>query len=176
MRLQIALPGGHIANSAITKNLISFALCTHTRPCIEVLQCHDLSERNKVELPNLALTKSTSRKKHMNHKIPAVAMLALSILATGCSTITGSGTSQSMSVQTYLADGQDVEGVKCEMNNDEGTWCVLTPGSAFVHRSNKDLQVVCKKTGIDVGTASIVSRTKGNMFGNIIFGGGIGAI
>ena len=103
-------------------------------------------------------------------------MLALSIFATGCSTITGSGTSQSMSVQTYLADGQDVEGVKCEMNNDEGTWFVLTPGSAFVHRYNKDLQVVCKKTGIDVGTASIVSRTKGNMFGNIILGGGIGAI
>ena len=103
-------------------------------------------------------------------------MLALSILATGCSTITGSGTSQSMSVQTYLADGQDVEGVKCEMTNDEGTWLVLTPGSASVHRSNKDLQVVCKKTGVDVGTASVVSRTKGNMFGNLILGGGIGAI
>lgn len=41
MRLQIALPGAHIANSAITKNLISFALCTRTRPCKEVLQCHD---------------------------------------------------------------------------------------------------------------------------------------
>ena len=112
----------------------------------------------------------------MKQKISAIAILALSILATGCSTITGSGTSQSMSVQTYLADGQDVEGVKCEMNNDEGTWFVLTPGSAFVHRSNKDLQVVCKKPGVDVGTASIVSRTKGNMFGNLILGGGIGAI
>ena len=58
MRLQIALPGAHIAHSVITKHLISFALCTRTRPCIEVLQCHDLSERNKVELPNLALTKT----------------------------------------------------------------------------------------------------------------------
>jgi len=41
MRLQIALPGAHIAHSVITKHLISFALCTRTRPWIEVLQCHD---------------------------------------------------------------------------------------------------------------------------------------
>ena len=38
------------------------------------------------------------------------------------------------------------------------------------------LQVVCKKSGSDIGTANVVSRTKGNMFGNIILGGGIGAI
>ena len=47
MRLQIALPGAHIAHSVITKHLISFALCTRTRPCIEVLQCHDFLGRNK---------------------------------------------------------------------------------------------------------------------------------
>jgi hypothetical protein len=62
------------------------------------------------------------------------------------------------------------------MTNDEGTWFVVTPGSTVVRRSNKDLQVICKKTGIDIGTANIVSKTKGNMFGNIILGGGIGAI
>lgn len=100
----------------------------------------------------------------------------LTFLATGCATVSGSGTSQSVSLQTYAGDGKDVEGAKCEMVNDEGTWFVVTPGSAFVHRSNKDLQVVCKKEGIDVGTANVVSRTKGNMFGNILIGGGIGAI
>ena len=62
------------------------------------------------------------------------------------------------------------------MVNDEGTWFIVTPVSAFVHRSNNDLQVVCKKEGIDVGTANVVSRTKGNMFGNLLIGGGIGAI
>lgn len=101
---------------------------------------------------------------------------ALSILTTGCSTITGSGTSQSVSVQTYAADGTDVEAAKCEMKNDEGTWFVTTPGSTIVRRSNKDLEVICKKPGIDVGAANVVSRTKGNMFGNIILGGGIGAV
>lgn len=104
------------------------------------------------------------------------AISAITIFAAGCSTISGSGTSQPISVQTYAADGQDVDGVKCDMTNDEGTWFVVTPGSTVVHRSNKDLQVICKKPGIDAGSANVVSRTKGNMWGNILFGGGVGAI
>lgn len=105
-----------------------------------------------------------------------LAIATLCVLTTGCSTISGSGTTQPVSVQTFAADGQDVDGAKCEMTNDEGSWFVVTPGSTVIRRSNKDLQVICKKPGIDVGTANVVSRTKGNMFGNIILGGGIGAI
>jgi hypothetical protein len=103
-------------------------------------------------------------------------VISISFLFVGCSTITGSGSTQSLSVQTFSLDGKDVEGAKCEMTNDEGTWFVTTPGSTIVQRSNKDLQVVCKKTGIDIGTANVVSKTKGNMLGNILLGGGIGAI
>jgi hypothetical protein len=101
---------------------------------------------------------------------------ALLAVITGCATITGSGSSQSLSFQTYKIDGTDLDGARCEMTNDEGTWFVVTPGTVTVQRSNKDLSVVCKKTGLDVGTANVVSRTKGNMFGNILLGGGIGAI
>jgi hypothetical protein len=97
-------------------------------------------------------------------------------LLTGCSTISGSGTSQPISVQTFNSDGSQLDGARCDMTNDEGTWFVLTPGSTIVRKSNKDLQVVCRKQGIDVGTASVVSRTKGNMWGNVILGGGIGAV
>lgn len=104
------------------------------------------------------------------------AVVALCIAATGCSTISGSGTSQPLSVQTLSADGSEVEGAKCDLTNDEGTWFVNTPGSTIVRRSNKDLQVICKKQGIDLGSANVVSRTKGNMYGNILLGGGIGAI
>jgi hypothetical protein len=104
------------------------------------------------------------------------AVVAISIAATGCSTISGSGTSQPLSVQTLSADGSDVEGAKCDLTNDEGTWFVTTPGSTTVRRSNKDMQVICKKAGIDLGSANVVSRTKGNMYGNILLGGGIGAI
>lgn len=103
-------------------------------------------------------------------------ILSVCVLSTGCSTISGSGTSQSLSVQTLASDGTDLDGAKCDLVNDEGTWFVMTPGSVVVRKSNKDLQVICKKTGVDVGTASVVSRTKGSMFGNIILGGGIGAI
>jgi hypothetical protein len=103
-------------------------------------------------------------------------VVAIGIAATGCSTISGSGTSQPLSVQTLSADGSDIEGAKCDLTNDEGTWYLTTPGSTTVRRSNKDLQVICKKAGIDLGSANVVSRTKGNMYGNILLGGGIGAI
>jgi len=94
----------------------------------------------------------------------------------GCATISGSGSNQTISVQTFQTDGAELEGAKCDMTNDEGTWFAISPGSTSVHRSNKDLQVLCRKTGVDIGSASVVSRTKGNMFGNILLGGGIGAI
>jgi hypothetical protein len=98
------------------------------------------------------------------------------LMLNGCATISGSGSSQTISVQTFQADGAELEGAKCDMTNDEGTWFAISPGSTSVHRSNKDLQVLCRKTGVDIGSASVVSRTKGNMFGNILLGGGIGAI
>lgn len=81
-----------------------------------------------------------------------------------------------MSFETLSSEGAELDGAKCELTNDEGTWFVVTPGSTTVHRSNKDLRVICKKQGIDAGTAAVVSRTKGNMFGNILLGGGVGAI
>jgi hypothetical protein len=110
-----------------------------------------------------------------NFFIFATCIVALLILP-GCATVSGSGTSQPISVQTFQSDGTELDGARCDMTNDEGTWFVMTPGSTTVRKSNKDLQVVCRKTGIDVGTASVVSRTKGNMWGNIILGGGIGAV
>ena len=109
-------------------------------------------------------------------KFKSISLACVLLVLTGCATVSGSGSNQSISVQTFASDGSEIEGVKCDMTNDEGTWFVMTPGSTTVHKSNKDLQVVCKKSGIDIGTANVVSRTKGNMFGNIILGGGIGAI
>ena len=105
-----------------------------------------------------------------------MAIGTLAVLSTGCSTNSGSATSQPRSLPTVAADGQHVDGAKCDMTNDEGTWFVTTPGSTTVRRSNKDLQVICRKAGVDVGSANVVSRTKGNMYGNILLGGGIGAI
>ncbi len=109
-------------------------------------------------------------------RIYLISALTLSVISTGCSTLTGDGTSQSLSVMTYTVDNKDLVGASCEMKNDEGTWTAVTPATVMVHRSNKDLVVKCTKAGFDDARANVVSKTKGNMWGNIVLGGGIGAI
>jgi len=101
--------------------------------------------------------------------------LVLPLVASGCASITGS-TNQSVSVQTREHTGVEVVGAACELMNDAGKWFVTTPGSVSIHKSNKDLQVSCKKDGFEPGRAAVVSETKAAMFGNILFGGGVGAI
>ena len=93
----------------------------------------------------------------------------------GCASITGT-TNQSISVETREKAGVQVAGAACELTNNKGKWFVTSPGSVMIHRSNDDMQVLCDKAGYEPGRAAVVSETKGSMFGNIIFGGGIGAI
>ena len=109
----------------------------------------------------------------MRAVILTVATLALTLQ--GCASITGT-TGQSVSVMTREQNGQEISGVACDLSNNKGTWFVTTPGSAPIRRSNDDLQVICRKEGMEPGRAAVVSDTKGSMFGNILFGGGIGAI
>lgn len=101
--------------------------------------------------------------------------LALPFITTGCASITGTE-NQSVSVQTHGQSGTEVVGASCELTNNKGKWFVTTPGSVNIHRSNDDMQVICKKESLENGRAAVVSDTKGSMFGNILFGGGIGAI
>lgn len=110
----------------------------------------------------------------MNHLHLPLA-LALAGLSCACSTITGSE-NQNVSVQTVNQSGKEIAGASCELTNSKGKWFVQTPGSTMIHRSNDDMQVICNKEDLDAGRAAVVSDTKGSMFGNIIFGGGIGAI
>lgn len=105
-----------------------------------------------------------------------IALLALSTITTGCSTLTADGTGQNLSVLTYTTDNKDLTGATCELKNDEGTWTAVTPASVMIRRSNKDLMVKCTKPGLSDARANVVSKTKANMWGNIILGGGIGAI
>ena len=107
---------------------------------------------------------------HKTALLSVIALLALS----GCASITGS-TGQSVSVETR-SQTQQVSGASCELANSKGKWFVTTPGSVQIRRSNDDLIVICTKEGLEPGRASVVSETKGSMFGNILFGGGIGAI
>ncbi len=103
-----------------------------------------------------------------------IAATTISLLV-GCASITGT-TNQSVSVQTREQAGKEVAGVACELSNSKGKWFITTPGSVGITRSNDDMQVLCTKAGYEPGRAAVVSATKGQMFGNILFGGGIGAV
>lgn len=100
-----------------------------------------------------------------------VAPLTLS----GCATIT-SNEMQPLSLKTQDDKGQNLEGAKCTLRNDKGSWDATSPAFVQVRRSSDDLLVECKSEGQPVGSLRAISRAAGGMFGNIIFGGGIGAI
>ena len=100
---------------------------------------------------------------------------AITALTSGCASITGSEMQQ-LSLTTKGEDAQPMEAVKCNLQNDKGSWEASSPGFVNVHRSAEDLTVSCKKEGIKDGMLKAVSRAAGSMYGNIIFGGGIGAL
>lgn len=100
--------------------------------------------------------------------------LGLSVLG-GCASITGSQ-SQPVSVETRDLSGVEVKRAECKLNNNKGQWYVSTPGTVMVVRSSDDLLVMCEKENQETGYATVVSSVKGMMFGNIIFGGVVGAV
>ena len=88
----------------------------------------------------------------------------------GCASIV-SGTAQTVSVDTPGCNG-----ARCELSNDKGKYFVAaTPGTVVVNRSYNNLQVVCTRDTATSDPLSVASTTKGMAFGNILFGGVIGA-
>lgn len=100
--------------------------------------------------------------------------VTLLVSAGGCSTITQSE-NQRLSV-TASHEGAPIKDVDCSLTNDKGTWLARAPGQVDVRKSGENLNVVCKKEGFVDGLLTAISRAAGSMFGNIIFGGGIGAL
>lgn len=91
----------------------------------------------------------------------------------GCSTITQSETQALSLTATYKNEPVEAD---CELRNDKGSWHAKSPAHVTVRKSNEDLEVRCEKEGMPAGLLKAISRAAGSMFGNIIFGGGIGAI
>jgi hypothetical protein len=97
-----------------------------------------------------------------------VSLFVLSM--TGCASIV-SGTKQPVSVTTH-----PIAGATCQLENNKGTWYIpATPGSVVVHRSYHDLKISCKKKGYKQAIKNVTSSTKGMAFGNVLFGGFVGA-
>ena len=106
-------------------------------------------------------------------------LLALALLApfafTGCATVMN-GETQNVAIKTESAEGQAVAQAKCTLQNDKGSWKADSPGVAQVRKSAQDLMVECQKDGHAAGFGRAISRVNPSFFGNVVIGGGVGAI
>ena len=101
---------------------------------------------------------------------------ALAVLAcTGCASIVNDST-HPMKVETKTPAGDVVAGAECKLSNDYGTVSMKSGDTTQVRRSSKDLDIVCKDPKNPDASARAISRANSGMWGNIILGGGIGAI
>lgn len=93
----------------------------------------------------------------------------------GCASVVND-TTHPMKVETKTAVGEVVSGADCKLTNDYGSVSVKSGDTTQVRRSNKDMDIVCKHPDNPDAIARAISRANAGMFGNIILGGGIGAI
>ncbi|PWQ96438.1 hypothetical protein DKT75_10535 [Leucothrix arctica] len=83
---------------------------------------------------------------------------------------------QPVEVTTKTVAGQAVSDAKCTLQNEKGQWEVTTPNTVSVHKASGNLMVNCKKQGHPEGKLQAISRAGAGMYGNILVGGGIGAV
>lgn len=95
---------------------------------------------------------------------------------TGCASITSDST-QLVRVDALDERGEVVADAKCDLTNDNGTYPVDAGRHVMVKKSGKNLNIGCESPNReDLAEGTAISRPGAGMFGNIIFGGGIGAI
>ena len=97
------------------------------------------------------------------------------VAMTGCASIVNDTTTP-VRFETFSASGVEIKDAECKLENDYGQQSVKTPATINVRRSSKDLQITCVKVGEADGRGVAISRANGGLAGNILFGGGIGAI
>ena len=116
------------------------------------------------------------RKINRLHFLPLLVMAILFFsLLSGCASITN-GTDQIVKIQTVSSDGKKTDGAACELTNDRGVVRLLSGQSVTVHRSGRDLMMNCNLSGSLPATGKAISRANAGLAGNILFGGGIGAV
>ncbi|GGH65704.1 hypothetical protein GCM10010975_33780 [Comamonas phosphati] len=103
----------------------------------------------------------------------AIALACTSVV--GCASVVND-TTHPLKVETKSENNTLITNAECKLTNDYGTVSVKSGETVQVRRSSKDLDIVCKRTDNPDATARAISRANGGMFGNIILGGGIGAI
>ncbi|MES2105813.1 MAG: hypothetical protein V4634_17470 [Pseudomonadota bacterium] len=106
-------------------------------------------------------------------KISLIAVAAISLV--GCASIVNDST-HPMKVETRKQSGEFVAGANCKITNDYGTFSVKSGETVQIRRSSKDIDFVCTDPNNPDAIARGISRANAGMAGNILFGGGIGAI
>lgn len=104
-----------------------------------------------------------------------LAILAGSLALTGCASVLNE-TTHPMRLETKTPTGELVAGAECKVTNDYGTATTRSGDTMQVRRSSKDLDISCVHPGNPIATARAISRTNGGMWGNILIGGGVGAV
>ena len=101
--------------------------------------------------------------------------LCAPLVFTGCATVMNDSM-HPIKVETKTSEGKIVAGAECKLTNDYGTVSMKSGDTVQVRRSGKDLDIVCVQPDNPSAQARAISRANGGMWGNIILGGGIGAI
>lgn len=107
--------------------------------------------------------------------ITKLALFSAALLLTGCASVVNDKT-HPIKVETKTEAGDLVAGADCTLTNDKASTTVKSGEMANVRRSNADLDITCKHPTRSDAVAKAISRVNGGMFGNIILGGGIGAV
>ena len=101
--------------------------------------------------------------------------LAAAIVLSGCASVVNDKT-HPIRIETKTEAGELVAGADCTLKNDKASSTAKSGETTNVRRSNADLEVSCNHPTNPEAIAKAISRVNGGMFGNIILGGGIGAI
>ena len=109
----------------------------------------------------------------MNVRLYSIVVVCVAM--TGCASIMNETTAP-IRFETVSTTGAEIKDADCRLENDYGQQNIKTPFTANVRRSSKDLHVVCVKAGETDGRGVAISRANAGLAGNLIFGGGIGAI
>lgn len=111
----------------------------------------------------------------MIKRLAALGLALAALLCAGCASVT-QGTTHMLRIDTVTDAGRQVDGADCTLTNDHGTTIAKSGQSTFVRRSSQDLAVACTSNGLPNATGQLVSRANAGLAGNILIGGGIGAI
>lgn len=102
-------------------------------------------------------------------------VLASALALGGCASVMNE-TTHPVKIETKTIAGESISGAECKLSNDYGSITAKSGENTPVRRSSKDLDITCARDGQPDAKGRAISRANSGLAGNIIFGGGIGAI